>query len=69
MPIGKYVKSWSKLQKLIPMYEMRMVDLVAMFNSGHLPEFTTAEMTHLIKALFSDTDFRRENLKKLKQVS
>jgi hypothetical protein len=47
------------------MYEMRMVDMVGMFNSGHLPEFSRDEMIHLIKALFSDTDFRRDNINNL----
>eukprot|EP01122_Echinamoeba_exundans_P014467 TRINITY_DN6565_c0_g2_i1.p1 TRINITY_DN6565_c0_g2~~TRINITY_DN6565_c0_g2_i1.p1 ORF type:complete len:758 (+),score=131.25 TRINITY_DN6565_c0_g2_i1:63-2336(+) len=66
-PITEYVPTWSKMKKLGLMLEMKMVQIVEQFNAGEFYEFTADEIASLIRALFSDSDFRKTQLKLLKR--
>jgi hypothetical protein len=55
------------MKKLGLMLEMKMVQIVEQFNAGEFYEFTADEIEALIRSLFSDSDLRKTQLKRLKR--
>lgn len=59
-----YISGWRKFKVLIPMMDMKMVDIVSQFNQN--PNITKLELIHMIEALFSDSSLRKEQIKLIK---
>jgi len=68
IPITVYVPHWSKFKQLTELLGMSLVSIVELWNNDtlHSVGFTKQEIISLIKAIFSDTEIRRERLKELK---
>ncbi|KAL6077818.1 ribosome biogenesis protein ytm1 [Balamuthia mandrillaris] len=65
--VRDYVLHWDKFVHLTNILEAKMVDIVEDWRKGKLPDFTAAEVMALIKALFSDSPLRRQQLTVLSQ--
>ncbi|KAI5474237.1 centromere/kinetochore protein ZW10 [Pseudohyphozyma bogoriensis] len=60
--VGREVPIWFKFIFLSELLEASMADILFLFNNGHLVDFSTAEISKLIRALFSDSPARQQNL-------
>jgi len=61
-----YISKWSKFIIVTNLLEMSLVSIVEKWNAGEMLDFKKYEVVQLIKALFSDSDFRREQIARLK---
>ncbi|ANB13022.1 hypothetical protein AWJ20_1300 [Sugiyamaella lignohabitans] len=54
-----YVPSWIKFQYLNEILQSKLADITYMHSNGALVDFSSSELTRLIKALFVDSEYRR----------
>lgn len=61
-----YVTSWIKFQYLGEILESSLVDIQYLYNNDALVDFTSAELVRLIRALFSDSEYRERTIKEIR---
>lgn len=44
---------------------LHQVDIMYLWNEGHLSDFSSTELSKLIVALFADSQLRQQNLEKI----
>lgn len=60
--IALHVPVWFKFKFLSELLEASMADIMFLFNEGHLVDFSSTELTKLVRALFSESQLRTRNL-------
>ena len=60
--IGLEAPLWYKFKFFSELLDASMVDILYLFDNGHLRDFTEQEIAKLIRALFSDSQARRRNI-------
>lgn len=65
--IGRLVPTWCKLLRLAELLDMSLVSITLAWENGSLAVsgFSSLEVQKFIKAVFSDTDLRKESLKRV----
>lgn len=65
--IGELVPTWCKLLRLAELLDMSLISITHAWESGNLVVcgFSSFEVQKLIKAVFSDTDLRKESLQRI----
>lgn len=64
--VKRYVLHWTKYVKVTNILEEKLVVIADDYEQGLLFEFTAEEVHHLLRALFSDSPLRREQLARIK---
>lgn len=64
-----YVRNWLKFQYLINILESSLADIKYLWKEGELKlEFSSEEVTDLIRALFADSDHRRRAIAEIRKA-
>jgi centromere/kinetochore protein ZW10 len=61
-----YIPRWGKFIIMTNLLEMSLVSIIEKWNASEMLDFKKYEVVQLIKALFSDSDFRRDQIAKMK---
>jgi hypothetical protein len=64
--VALYAPRWRKFCDLVVLLETPMVKMVEQFRAGRLRGFVASEIRHLVRAIFSDSPLRVQNLDKLR---
>ncbi|KAK4048008.1 ribosome biogenesis protein ytm1 [Microbotryomycetes sp. JL201] len=65
--VGAEVQVWFKFVFLSELLEASMADIMFLFDDGHLVDFEPSAIAKLVRALFSESPLRQQNLARIMQ--
>lgn len=63
--LERYIPSWGTAGQVIEMMNLGLRDIMKRVRQGYLSHLTRAQVSRLVRALFSDTELRTQSLQEL----